>query len=116
MKTEKRYTKLTHEAALKLLQENNWCVVHCVFDDMDWGPANAVYGIHLGLHGMHAGKFVSTSGTKWKHCWKIEEVEVDPFDEWKREREDHFGKLSIVQLDIAVDAFNSGRDYEREQK
>lgn len=79
MKIQEKYTKLTHEAAFKLLQENDWRVENCKFDDEGpyyHGPRSSSFGKLIGLkHGL----FVQANGIGgkvWETCWKIEEETV----------------------------------------
>lgn len=113
----KTYTKteLTHEAAFKLLQENNWLVEDCKFDGegpYHRGPSSSPCGKLIGLK---HGRFVQANGIGgkgWEHCWKIEEVEVDPFEEWADEYHKHFSLTDDGRF-LSKSAFNAGRDYER---
>lgn len=79
MKIQQKYTELTHEAALKLLQENDWRVDNCVFSGegpYHHGPRSSSFGKLIGLK---HGRFVQANGIGgkvWETCSKIEEETV----------------------------------------
>ena len=75
MKTQKKYTKLTHEAAFKLLNENNWTVKSVIYRDVDALPGTNETS-DTPLVGLCGKRFVSECGYHWQHCWKSEEETV----------------------------------------
>lgn len=79
MKTETKYIKLTHEAAFKLLQDNNWHVDGVTLSISDCPETGTKT---LSLAGIHKNGFVSNIGTQWSYCWKVEQVQVFEIWDW----------------------------------
>lgn len=92
MKTHKKYTKLTIESALKLLQENNWTVENCIFSDYP------NFGVTGTLNGIVAGSFIKEPAQDWEHCWKIEEETI--WEVGDQVMHPTFGECEVKQVGI----------------